>query len=113
MNFLFQTVLAGKYKVIPVGDVYQGMSELKRKEDIRLILIDLDYHTPEAWEFIQHIQTSGLYQDMPVVVLASKNDRRHEGLDLSKIYNLFYKPFSPVDIVSRIDELVFTELYKN
>jgi two-component system, chemotaxis family, chemotaxis protein CheY len=113
MNFLFQTVLAGKYKVLPVADVYQAMSELKRREDIRLILIDLDYHTQEAWEFIQHIQTSVLYKDMPIVVLASKNDRRHEGLDLSKVYNLFYKPFSPVDIVNRIDELVMAEIYKN
>lgn len=111
MNFLFQTVLGRKYHCIPVSDVYQGVNELKKRgDDITLIIIDLDYHTQENWDFIQHIQTSGLYQETPIVVLTS--EKQNEKLDLSKVYNLFYKPFSPMEILSKIDELVYKNYIK-
>jgi len=114
MNYLLHTVLSGRYSFIPVSDVYQGINELKIKEQIDLIIIDVDYHTQESWDFIQHIKTSGLYQDMPVIVLVSKENKKiTEKTASSKVYDFFYKPFSPVDIVKTIDEIMFANPIQN
>ena len=109
MNYLLHTVLSGKYNFIPVSDVFQGINELKKKEEIDLILIDVDYHNQESWDFIQHIKTSGLYQDMPVIVLITKEKKViSEQYAASRVYDFFYKPFSPLDIIRTVDEIMYT-----
>jgi two-component system, chemotaxis family, chemotaxis protein CheY len=113
MNFLLQTVLSDRYQFLPVSDVYAGMNELKRRDEITLIIIDLDYHTQENLDFVQHIQTSGIYQDIPVIILRSDdNAGLYQKEDLSDRYDFFYKPFSPIDLVSRINELVYQNYIK-
>lgn len=114
MNYLLQTVLSSRYGFIPVADVFEGINELKRKEEIDLIIIDVDYHSQESWDFIQHIKTSGLYEDKPVIVLVSKENKKvTEKTASSKVYDFFYKPFSPLDIVKTIDELMFANPIQN
>ena len=114
MNYLLHTVLSGRYNFVPVSDVYQGINELKRKEEIDLIIIDVDYHTQESWDFIQHIKTSGLYQDKPVIVLVSKENKKvTEKIASSKVCEFFYKPFSPLDVVKTIDDLMIANPIQN
>lgn len=112
MNYLLHTVLSGKYNVMPVSDVFEGINELKRKEEVNLIIIDIDYNTQESWDFIQHIKTSGLYQDMPVIVLISRNKKITEPNSAFWAYDFFYKPFSPLDIIKTVDELMYANPLK-
>jgi DNA-binding response OmpR family regulator len=89
--------------LVPVSDVFAGMKELKKREEIKLILVDVDYSTQENWDFIQHIRTSGLYQK-PVIVLASeKNKRMDDKMALDQIASYVYKPFNPPDLVRTIE----------
>ena len=104
MNFLLDTVLSGSYRVTTVTDVYEGMVELKRSP-IELIVIDIDYNTQENLDFIHHIQTSGLYQDLPVFVLSSKEEGSLEDSYIAAGLTWIHKPFSPLDIVRNVDEL--------
>ena len=114
MNYLLQTVLSERYNMIPVSDVFQGMHEIKKRKVIELIIIDVDYHTEENWDFIQHIKTSGLYQDIPVIVLITDESKRTSGkLTEAKVDNFFYKPFSPLDIIRTIDELMLENKVTN
>ncbi len=105
MNFIVQTVLSQKYSLVAVPDVFQGMNELKRNE-IELIIIDIDYHTQENWDFIQHIKTSGFYMHTPVVILTSNGNWQNEVAGDCEVDGCFYKPFSPQDMASNIDELM-------
>lgn len=104
MNFLLRTVLSGKQNFVAVNDVYQAMDELKRGENIGVVLVDMDYHTNENVDFIQHIVTSSLYQDVPLILLSSN---RNIGIELG-LENcfLFYKPFSPIELSLKVNELV-------
>jgi len=104
MNFLLDTVLSRVYKVIPVSDIYQGMSELKRGP-VGLIIIDVDYHTQENWDFIHHVQTSGLYQDLPIFVLTTELKTALEDTYSTEGLTCIHKPFSPLDILRNVDEL--------
>jgi two-component system, chemotaxis family, chemotaxis protein CheY len=113
MNYLLQTVLSGKYNFVPVQDVFAGMNELKTREEIKLIIIDIDFSAQENWEFIQHIRTSGLYQK-PVIVLASdKSESMDEKMAEVDVYDFFYKPFNPPDLVRTIDKLMSLETMHN
>jgi response regulator RpfG family c-di-GMP phosphodiesterase len=113
MNYLLQTVLCNRYNFISASDVYQGIHQLKGEEEIDLIIIDADYHTQESWDFIQHLKTSGLYHHKPVIVLASRDKKANERSNRSKVYDLFYKPFSPLDIVKSIDALMLAKPLEN
>ena len=106
MNYLLQTVLSDRYNFISATDVYQGIHELKNREEIELIIIDLDFHTEESWDFIQHIKTSGLYHDKPIIVLLSKGQKVNGTPVTSQVYDFFYKPFSPLDFIKTIDEVM-------
>jgi DNA-binding NtrC family response regulator len=113
MNFLLQTILSARYDFIPVADVFAAMNELKRRQEIELILIDVDYSAQENWDFIQHIKTSGLYQK-PVIVLASdKSKGMDEKMAEEKVYDFVCKPFSPPDLVRTIDKLMLSNTTHN
>lgn len=114
MNYLLQTVISERYDFIPASDVFQGMNELKRKSEIELVIIDVDYHTPDSWNFIQHIKTSRLYQDKQIIVLINGESRKvNEKSPEAKNYNFFYKPFSPLDMIKTIDELMLASTIEN
>lgn len=104
MNYLLDTVLSRKHRVVTVADIYQGMVELK-KTQIGLIIIDVDYHTQENWDFIQHLQTSGLYQDLPIFILTSDKESALQISDSVSALTLIHKPFSPLDILRKAEEL--------
>lgn len=107
MNFLLQTVLSPRYNFTAVTDAYQGMNELRRKDEVEAVIVDLDFHTQENLDFIQHIKTSGLYQDTAVIVLTSNNNEHKDKIDVTQVANMFYKPFSPLDMLKSIDDLLY------
>lgn len=112
MNFLLQTVLSPRYNLLTVSDVYQGMNELKRRDEVEMVIVDIDFHTQENLDFIQHIKTSGLYQDTPVIVLTSNDNRQKDKIDTNQVSNFFYKPFSPLDMLRSIDDLLYEKSSK-
>jgi DNA-binding response OmpR family regulator len=112
MNFIVQTVLSPGYNLLPVGDVFQGMTELRRRDDIDLIIVDVDYHSQESLDFIHHVKTSGLYQDRTVIVLASEENWDSSGTTQSIAEKVFFKPFSPEEMVKQIDEIMYQRFEK-
>ncbi len=106
MNYLLQTVLSNQYKLIAVADVFQGMYELKRNEEIDLIIADVDYNIRESWNFIQHIKTSNLYNKPVIVLTSDKSQAIKEKMTDTGVYDFFIKPFNPVDLVKTINKIM-------
>ena len=106
MNYLLQTVLSNHYKLVPVADVFQGMYELKRNEEIALVIADVDYNTQESCDFIHHIKTSGLYNKPVIVLTSDKSKNTTDKIAETDVYAIFIKPFNPVDLVKTINELI-------
>jgi len=106
MNYLLQTVISGRYEFLPVPDVFAGVNELRRRDEIELIIIDVDYSTEENWDFIEHINTSGLHQKPVIVLMSGKSKRTDQRMVTEKVYDYFFKPFSPPDLLRVIDRLM-------
>ncbi len=108
MSYLLQTVIGNIHKLVITEDVFQGMHQLKHKQNINLIIIDIDYQTKESIDFIQHINSSKLY-NKPVIVLSNvQNKKSNEAVIETIVFKYFIKPFSPIELIHGIDKLVMS-----
>ena len=106
MNFLLRTLFQKEYRFVPVETIFQAMYQLRSDKSIELLIVDVDHHTEESWEFIEHIKTSRLY-NIPVLVLTSENSEevRRNCYELG-IDDIFFKPFNPMDIIAAVNSTI-------
>lgn len=107
MNYMLQTVFSKKYKLIPVSDAFGALDELKKQKEIDVIVIDLDYNVEENLDFIRYISNSWLYLK-PLVILKS-GDIGSDILTSDIANNFFPKPFSPVQLLKAVDNLILSQ----
>ncbi len=70
IRFLLQTVLGKSYQVITVPDGCSAMHWLSRRNFPHLIIADPQLPDLENWELIQQLSSSGIYKNIPVMVLS-------------------------------------------
>lgn len=108
MSYLLRTVLNNLYKLVIAEDVFQGMHQLKHKRNFNLIIIDIDYQTKESIDFIQHINSSKLY-NVPVIVLSNAQNKKLNEVVIETIaFDYFIKPFSPIELINSINKSVLS-----
>ncbi len=105
MNYLLKSVIKPEYHLITVDNVYDATNELKKTEEITTIIIDLDQSEKEVWEFIHHVKTSRFYFKPLIALTSDKSTKMNKQVEEARIKHLFYKPFSPVEILKKIDDL--------
>jgi CheY-like chemotaxis protein len=107
IRFLLQTVLGKDYQVITVPDGYSAMYYLSHRNLPDLIIADPQLPDMENWELIQQLCSSGMYGDIPVVVLSALNSEETALKCLEYgVVKHFLKPFNPVELMSVIKSLV-------
>jgi len=107
IRFLLQTVLGKEYNVITVPDGYSAMYYLSHRQTPDLIIADPQLPDMENWELIQQLSSSGMYGDIPLIVLSGLEKKETELKCLEYgIVKYFVKPFNPVDLMSAISDLV-------
>jgi len=108
MNYLLQTILQDEYKFIPASNVFEAMHRLKLDKKICFLIVDLDFHSQQVWDLIEHIKSSTLYR-IPVIVLATENTEilRQKCYEY-EVDEIFFKPFNPVDLIAAINNTVST-----
>lgn len=113
MNFLMKSVLESQYRVIAVENVYQGLNELKRNDDVDMVIVDLDQHVSESWDFIRHLKSSSFYQKPVIVLTGDKSEKMEQIIAEEKVYDFFFKPFYPPDLVRSIEKLLEADTMYN
>jgi len=109
IRFLLQTVLGKEYQVITVPDGFSAMYYLSHRNRPDLIIADPQLPDMENWELIQQLSSSGIYGDIPVLVLSGLDIEETEKKCLEyRVVEYFVKPFNPVDLLLAIDNLVKT-----
>lgn len=113
MSYLLQTVISDSYNIVTVPDVFTGMDEIRRDDEIGLVIVDTDFVEKENWDFIEHISSSGLYQK-PVIVLTSDPSKKMNDIMAEfKVKDLFLKPFSPPELMRKIEKVMAEEVISN
>jgi CheY-like chemotaxis protein len=107
IRFLLQTVLGKEYQVVSVPDGYSAMYYLSHRAHPDMIIADPQLPDMEDWELIHQLSSSGLYGDIPVVVLSALDAR---GTELKcreyGVAKYYMKPFNPVDLLVDISGLM-------
>jgi CheY-like chemotaxis protein len=107
IRFLLQTVLGKEYNVITVPDGFSAMYYLSHRQTPDLIIADPQLPDMENWELIQQLSSSGMYGDIPLIVLSGLEKKETELKCLEYgIVKHFVKPFNPVDLMLSISDLV-------
>lgn len=107
IRFLLQTVLGKEYNVVTVPDGYSAMYYLTHRQMPDLIIADPQLPDMENWELIQQLSSSGMYGDIPLIVLSGLEKKETELKCLENgIVKHFVKPFNPVDLMNAVSDLV-------
>jgi CheY-like chemotaxis protein len=107
IRFLLQTVLGRDYSVITVPDGYSAMYYLSHREQPDLIIIDPQLPDMDDWELIQQLSTSGMYGDIPMLVLSGLPEIETEAkCGQYGVVKYFLKPFNPVEMMESIERMV-------
>ena len=107
IRFLLQTVLGKEYQVVTVPDGYSAMYYLSHRAQPDLIIADPQLPDMENWELIQQLSSSGMYGDIPVLVLSGLDSKETELKCIEYgVMKYFLKPFNPVELMTVISDMV-------
>ena len=107
MRFLLQTVLGKEYQVITAPDGCSAMYWLSRRNLPDLIILDAQLPDMADWELIEQFTTSGIYRDIPLIVLSSL-DKQTTAAKCREygVTEFFQKPFNPVELMQIVHRIV-------
>ena len=109
IRFLLQTVLSKQYDVITMPDGCSAMYWLSKKKLPDLFVIDPQLPDMENWELIQHLSSSGIFGDIPIVALSAlSNSETQAKCEEYAVASYFLKPFNPVNLLSDINKVLST-----
>ena len=107
IRFLLQTVLGKSYQVITVPDGCSAMYWLSKRNFPHLIIADPQLPDLENWELIQQLASSGIYKNIPLMVLSGLSvQETEEKCAAHQVQHFFMKPFNPVDLVNAVQDLI-------
>lgn len=103
LNFLLQDY----YEVVTIENGYKAMLWLDKGNIPDAILTDMDMPRINGFDLLKHLQKSGYYRDIPVLVLSGhSNEKFEEQCRASGASGFISKPFNPPDLLKNLNELI-------
>lgn len=95
------------YTVLGANGGRDGL-ELVRKELPDLVLLDLMMPDMDGWDVYHQIKSAEDTRDIPVIVITAKAQDIDKilGLRVAKVEDYISKPFSPQDLIDRIEKVL-------
>lgn len=110
IRFLLQTVFGKKYEVLTAPDGCSAMNFLTKRNLPDVIIADPRLPDMNDWELIEYLTASGLYGDIPMLVLSAFDTKEtQERCREFDIKQYFLKPFNPLDLVKAVDNFTTFE----
>lgn len=106
--WLLEKILRGKHEVIVMNDGMEAWSWLTDGNECDLIITDVRMPSLDGIELLENLSNSGLFRNIPVIVLSGYDDMRQQCMDLGA-FNYLVKPFEPRHFLEEVDRAI---LYK-
>jgi CheY-like chemotaxis protein len=107
IRFLLQTVLGKDYTVVTAPDGCSAMYWLSKRNLPDLIITDAQLPDMQDWELIEQLSSSGIYRDIPLMVISSLDKAQVDAKCLEfGVAENFTKPFNPVDLINAVQRVI-------
>lgn len=100
--WLLEKILRGKYEVILMHDGMEAWSWLTDGNTVDLIISDIKMPSLNGLELLENLSNSGLFRNIPVIMLSGFDDMRKQCLDLGAFAYLV-KPFEPRQFLDEVE----------
>ncbi|TAH24319.1 MAG: response regulator [Cytophagales bacterium] len=100
-------IFSSKYNVIKKTNGKDALDWMHSGNLPDVIVSDLNMPEMDGFEFLRHLKSSGLFEDIPLVVLSS-NDNSVERIKCLKMGadDYLIKPFNPEELDARIQNII-------
>jgi two-component system, chemotaxis family, chemotaxis protein CheY len=99
--WLLEKILRGKYEVIVMNNGLEAWSWLSDGNSCDLIISDVRMPSLSGIELLENLSNSGLFRNIPVIMLSGLEDSRDECLSLGAFAYLV-KPFEPQKFLNEV-----------
>lgn len=107
---LVMKIISPHFKVHALPNGITALAFLRSEPLPDLIMTDLRLPGLDGLAFLKSVKTSGLYRDIPVVVLSGQ--REQETIDRCVelgVARYFTKPFDPATLIAKLKELAVSQ----
>lgn len=111
---LLNFILSEDYKVVSKPSCYDALLWLEYRANPDLILLDPDMPCFNGVDFIRSLKVSGLYRDIPIVILTDKNESTlSKNIPSNATEGSITKPFNPIQLKEKIKQVLTYQNSKN
>ena len=111
-QFLQRTLELQEYEVATASHGAEALVQLKR-EPVDLVLLDLMMPGIDGYEVHRSMREDPKTQDIPVIILTAKGDRKDQQSDLKHAtYHYIAKPFDLEDLLARVRDLLVRRAHR-
>jgi CheY-like chemotaxis protein len=111
---LLNFILSEDYKVVAKPSCYDALLWLEYRANPDLILLDPDMPCFNGVDFIRSLKVSGLYRDIPIVILTDKKQSALSmNIPLNATEGSITKPFNPIRLKEKIEQVLTYQNSKN
>ena len=95
------------YEVVGANEGNEGL-ELAEQQDFDLVLLDLMMPKMDGWEVYQRLRAHEKTREIPVIIVTAKAQKidRVLGLYIVGVDDYIVKPFSPKDLLARVEKVL-------
>lgn len=107
IRMLLEFLLRKDYSICTREDGLSGLAWIADGNLPDLIILDIEMPVINGFEFLKRIRESGLYRDIPVIMLSGyqEDEVKEKCVEQGKCEYLL-KPFNPDEIFSTIDKFL-------
>ena len=103
IQLVVSNMLSNDYNIVTRSNGLEALAYFRNGEFPDLVILDMVMPKLTGLDFLTNIRNSGMYKDIPVVILSGKSDTpEFEQCKKIGIDGFVKKPFSPEDLKEKI-----------
>jgi DNA-binding response OmpR family regulator len=101
LSFLLERILQQRYDVFVMNDGLEACAWLSDGNRCDLVISDVSLPSLTGIELLENLHSSGLFNHIPVIMLASSEESKKVCLELGAVASLV-KPFNPSEFLLQV-----------
>jgi CheY-like chemotaxis protein len=107
LQYLITTILSEKNVVKSVQNSRHAMQLFASGYEANLLILDIPNMESENFEFMEHVATSSIFENIPIIVLSANHSEELKNTCLQLGATCFLaKPFDPVYLFEKVNQLL-------